>query len=112
MNALMMPIKPIRYKEAPKYPVIQKDAAYILDKDITAGEVIKTIKNAGGRLLTNIDIFDVYTGINIGLNKKSIAFNYTFSDSNRTLREEEAMEIFDKINKKVCETYKAKLRDK
>ena len=112
MNALMSDIKPIRFKEAPKYPAIQKDAAYVVDKNITAGEIIKTIKNAGGRLLKNIDIFDVYTGINIGLNKKSIAFNYTFSDSNRTLREEEAMEIFDKINKKVCETYKAKLRDK
>ena len=112
LNALMTGIKPIKFKEAPKYPSIEKDAAYILDKEITAGDVIKTIKNAGGKLLTNIDIFDVYTGLNIGLNKKSIAFKYSFSDSNRTLREEEAMEVFEKINKSVCEKHNAELRDK
>ena len=108
----MTGIKPIKFKEAPKYPSIEKDAAYILDKEITAGDVIKTIKNAGGKLLTNIDIFDVYTGLNVGLNKKSIAFKYNFSDSNRTLREEEAMEVFEKINKSVCEKHNAELRDK
>ena len=112
LNALMTGIKPIKFKEAPRFPSIEKDAAYILDKKIAAGEVIKTIKNAGGKLLTNIDIFDVYTGLNIGLDKKSIAFKFIFSDSNRTLREEEAMEIFEKINKKVCEVHGAELRDK
>ncbi|MBR3162496.1 MAG: phenylalanine--tRNA ligase subunit beta [Clostridia bacterium] len=112
LNALMNGIKPIKFKEAPKYPAIEKDAAYILDKNITAGEVIKTIKNAGGKLLVNIDIFDIYTGINIGHNKKSIAFNYTFRDNTRTLREEEVMDVFDKINNKVCEIHNAKLRDK
>ena len=108
----MTKIKPIKFKEAPKYPAIEKDAAYILDKNITAGEVIKTIRNAGGRLLSNIDIFDVYTGENIGKDKKSIAFNYTFRDDSRTLREEEAMEVFDKINNLVCQKHNAELRDK
>ena len=112
LNALMTNVKPIRFKEAPKYPEIKKDAAYIVDKDVTAGEIIKTIKNTGGKLLENIDIFDVYTGKNIGEEKKSIAFNYTFRDSTRTLREEEAMEVFDKINNRVCEKHKAELRDK
>ena len=112
LNALMTGIKPISFKEAPKYPAIEKDAAYIVDKNIAAGEIIKTIKNAGGKLLESVDIFDVYTGLNIGLNKKSIAFNYTFRDSTKTLREEEAMEVFEKINKKVCEKHNAELRDK
>ena len=112
LNTLMTKIKPIKFKEAPKYPAIEKDAAYILDKNITAGEVIKTIRNAGGRLLSNIDIFDVYTGENIGKDKKSIAFNYTFRDDSRTLREEEAMEVFDKINNLVCQKHNAELRDK
>ena len=112
LNALMTGIKPISFKEAPKYPAIEKDAAYIVDKNITAGEIIKTIKNTGGKLLESVDIFDVYTGLNIGLNKKSIAFNYTFRDSTKTLREEEAMKVFEKINKKVCDVHKAELRDK
>ena len=112
LNKLMTKIKPIKFKEAPKYPAIEKDAAYILDKNISADNIIKTIKQAGGKLLTNVDIFDVYTGSNIEKNKKSIAFNYIFMDSTRTLREEEVMEIFDKINTKVCEAHNAVLRDK
>ena len=112
LNALMTGIKPIRFKEAPKYPAIEKDAAYIIDKNTTAGEIIKTIKNAGGKLLESIDIFDVYTGENIDKDKKSIAFKYVFRDSTRTLHEEEAMEVFEKINSKVCEAHKAELRDK
>ena len=112
LNALMTGIKPIRFKEAPKYPAIEKDAAYIIDKNTTAGEIIKTIKNAGGKLLESIDIFDVYTGENIDKDKKSIAFKYVFRDSTRTLHEEEVMEVFEKINSKVCEAHKAELRDK
>ena len=112
LQALMSNIKPIKYKEAPKYPMIEKDAAFILDKDITAGSVVDTIKKAGGRLLTDVSIFDVYTGENVDASKKSIAFGLTFMDPSRTLTEEEVMEVFNKITDKVCETHKAELRDK
>ena len=112
LQALMSKIKPIRFKEAPKYPTIEKDAAFILDKEISAGSVSDTIKKAGGRLLSDIKIFDVYTGDNIDNNKKSIAFSLTFMDEARTLREEEVMEIFERIISKVCEVHQATLRDK
>ena len=112
LQALMSKIKPIRFKEAPKYPTIEKDAAFILDKEISAGSVSDTIKKAGGRLLSDIKIFDVYTGDNIDNNKKSIAFSLTFMDEARTLREEEVMEIFERIISKVCEVHQATLIDK
>ena len=66
----------------------------------------------GGRLLTNIDVFDVYTGENVKENEKSIAFNLIFSDPNRTLNEEEVMEIFNKISVEIPNKFNAKLRDK
>ncbi|MBQ8132456.1 MAG: phenylalanine--tRNA ligase subunit beta [Bacilli bacterium] len=112
LQALMSKIKPIKYKEAPRYPVIEKDAAFILDKDIPAGSVVDTIKKAGGRLLSDITIFDVYTGENIDSSKKSIAFGLTFMDPARTLTEEEVMEVFGNIITKVTDTHKAELRDK
>jgi phenylalanyl-tRNA synthetase beta chain len=112
LQALMSKIKPIKYKEAPKYPVIEKDLAFILDKNITSGEVLDVIKRAGGRLLTNIKVFDVYTGENISSDKKSIAYSLTFMDLNRTLEEKEVMELFNRIIEKVTSEFKCELRDK
>ena len=90
-------IKPIKYKEASKYPEIVKDMAFIVKKDVTALELIEKIKKSGGRLLTNVDIFDVYVGENVKEDEKSIAFTLTFSDSTRTLNDEEVTEVFNKI---------------
>ena len=112
LEALMTNIKPIKFKEAPKYPAIEKDLAFILDKTITAGEVEQTIKKAGGRLLTEIKVFDIYTGENVPSDKKSIAFGLTFQDPSRTLTDDEVMASFNKIIEKVIDTHKAELRDK
>ena len=100
------------YKEISKYLSMSKDIAFILDMDITAGEVMATIKKAGGKLLNNISVFDVYTGENVPAGKKSIAFNLTFADSTRTLTDEEVMQVFNIIAEKVCNTHKAEVRDK
>ena len=108
----MSKIKPLKYKEAPRYPTIEKDCAFILDKNVTAGSVLDTIKKAGGRLLDSINVFDVYTGENVGEGKKSIAYNLTFMDSSRTLTDAEVMEVFNNIIDKVCKEYNATLRDK
>ncbi|MBR6948905.1 MAG: phenylalanine--tRNA ligase subunit beta [Bacilli bacterium] len=112
LQALMSKIKPLKYKEAPRYPTIEKDCAFILDKNVTAGSVLDTIKKAGGRLLDSINVFDVYTGENVGEGKKSIAYNLTFMDSSRTLTDAEVMEVFNNIIEKVCKEYNATLRDK
>ncbi|MBR1416965.1 MAG: phenylalanine--tRNA ligase subunit beta [Bacilli bacterium] len=105
-------IKPLKYKEASKYPEIQKDMAFIVKKDITAKEIMDVIKKSGGRLLTNIDIFDVYTGENVKDDEKSIAFNLTFADSTRTLDDEEVMNVFNNIISNVTAKLNAVLRDK
>ena len=112
MNKLMTKIKPLKYKESPKYPGISKDMAFIVDKNITSEDISKTIKSAGGRMLTNIDVFDVYTGDKIDKNKKSIAYTLSFEDNNKTLTEDEVMVVFNNIIKKVIDKYNAVLRDK
>ena len=105
-------IKPIKYKEASKYPSIKKDLAFIVKKDVTALELMNQIKKSGGRLLTDIDIFDVYMGENVGKDEKSIAFSLTFADNNKTLSDEEATEVFNKIIKDVETKMNATLRNK
>ena len=112
MNKLMKKIKPLKYKESPKYPEITKDLAFIIPKDVPAEKLMFDIRKSGGKLLTDIKIFDVYTGENVGDNEKSIAFNLTFQDPTRTLTDEEVMNIFNNIIEKVQNNNNAILRDK
>ncbi len=87
----------IKYKDIPVYPNINKDVAFVMDKNKTSKELETVIKKTGGSLLTNVEVFDVYTGESIGENKKSIAYSLTFNDSKKTLTEDEIMPIFEKI---------------
>lgn len=112
LNALMTKVKPIKFKPASKYPEIKKDVSFIVDKKIDSLTISKTIEKAGGRLLTSIDVFDVYTGEKIGENEKSIAYSLTFSSNDRTLSEEEVMKLFNNIIEKCKKEHGAKLRDK
>ncbi len=87
----------MKYKEISKFPNVKKDVAFVMKKDMPSMEVEKVIKKAGGRLLTNIEVFDVYTGENIEKDEKSIAYSLTFNDSKKTLTEEEITKIFENI---------------
>ena len=110
LSKLIKDIKPIKYKEASKYPEIKKDIAFIVPKDMSTREIETEIKRAGGRLLTNIEVFDVYTGENVGIDEKSIAYNLTFQSSERTLTDEEVMNTFNNIIEKVESKLNIKLR--
>ena len=100
--------KPLKYKEASKYPEIQKDLAFVVDNDLNNSELVAVIKKAGGRLLDSIEIFDIYRDIEPG--KKSMAYNLVFKDATRTLSDEEVMEVFNNIITKVTTELDAKLR--
>ena len=100
--------KALKFKGASKYPEIQKDVAFIVPNELTNAEIEAVIKHAGGRLLDNIDIFDIYRDIEPG--KKSMAYNLTFKDDTRTLSDEEVMQVFNNIIKEVESKLDAKLR--
>ncbi len=103
-------VKPLKYKEANKYPEISKDVAFVVKKNVTASTLIDQIRRSGGRLLTDIDVFDVYVGENVADDEKSLAFNLKFADPTRTLTEEEVMTVFNKIITEVESKLDAKLR--
>ena len=105
-------IKPLKFKEVPKYPSIEKDMAFSVDKNITSKEIVDIIKKKGGRLLTDVDVFDVYTGENVESNKKSIAFKLTFNDPTKTLTDSEVNTVFENVISEVENAYNAELRNK
>ena len=110
LTKLNKEVKPLKYKESSKYPEIIKDVAFIVPKSLTSGEIVETIKKAGGRLLSSIDVFDVYTGEIVKENEKSIAYTLTFKDDTRTLNDEEVNAVFRNIIDKVIEKFNVELR--
>jgi phenylalanyl-tRNA synthetase beta chain len=92
------------------FPSMERDLAFILDKEHTAKSIIDTAKNAAGSLLTNIDVFDVFEGNSIGEGKKSIGLRFTFQSRERTLIEEEINTAISSIIDAVQHTYQANLR--
>ncbi len=102
----------VKFKEVSKYPGISKDVAFVLNKDVTNESVIATIKQAGGKVLSKVEVFDYYEGDKIEKDKKSIAYNLYFESSEKTLELEEIVPIFDKIIEAVVKKHNAVLRDK
>ena len=102
----------IKFKEFSKFPGISKDVAFILSKDTKNEAVISTIKQAGGKLLTKIELFDYYEGDKIDSNKKSVAYNLYFESNEKTLSDEEVNPAFDSIIEAVIKKHNAILRDK
>ena len=99
-------IKPIKYKEASKFPEIVKDLAFVIPNEVESETIKSQIKKSGGRLLDSIEEFDIYQ-----MDKeKSIAYKLVFKDATRTLSDEEVMEVFNKIIKEVEAKTPAKLR--
>lgn len=102
--------KKIKFKEISKYPSITKDVAFILDNNINSIDVINTINKKGGKIITNIDVFDIFK--NISENKKSIAFKITFEDPTKTLTDEEVNKVFNSVIEEVEKVFNATLRNK
>ena len=103
----MKPIKKIKYKESSKYPTIKKDLSFIVDNNTTCESIKNIIKKSGGRLLKDIELFDIYYD---NTKQKSLAFSLTFNDPKRTLTDEEVMVIFNKIIEDVTTKCNAKLK--
>ena len=112
LQALMQKVKPLKYKEASKYPVITKDVAFVVPREVPSSSIEATIKKAGGRLLHSISVFDVYEGEHVEEGMKSIAYNLLFMAKDRTLTDEEVMQVFNQIIDKVLSVHNAELRDK
>lgn len=100
----------MKYKEISKFPSIKKDVAFIVENKMISKDIEKLIKGAGGILLTNIEVFDVYTGNNLPADKKSIAYSLTFVDSKKTLTDEEVNTLMEKIIDMVSKKCGAELR--
>lgn len=93
------------------YQMITRDYAFIIDKDIPAGDLLNFIKNIDKNLIRSVNIFDIYSGNKIEVGKKSIALSVNIQDDKKTLNEEDINLINRKIIDGVKQKFAAVLRD-
>jgi phenylalanyl-tRNA synthetase beta chain len=93
----------------PDVPPVLEDIAVILDESIPAARVEALIRQTGGRVLTDVKLFDVYRGEQIGPRKKSLAYSLTYQ-AEKTLTDQEAAAIRNKIVRRLENELGAKLR--
>lgn len=108
----LLRLVPQRFEVAgvPIYPPVIEDIAVIVDEDVPAVQVEEVIRQAGGRMLTRVRLFDVFRGEQIGHGKKSLAYNLTYQAPDHTLTDAEAAQIRQKIIRRLEQTLGAQLR--
>lgn len=102
--------KKMKYKEISKFPSVVKDVAFVMDKSVKSETIENEIRKAGGKLLTKIEVFDVYTGENVGADEKSIAYKLTFTNAEKTLSDDEVLALFNKIIENVSKACNVTIR--
>ncbi len=98
------------YQALSRYPVVQRDLAFVVDKDQEVGPLAGAIRAAGSDLLAHTSLFDVYEDERVGATRKSVAFALEFR-ANRTLRDEEVDASVTKIVAALASEFGAELRD-
>jgi phenylalanyl-tRNA synthetase beta chain len=80
---------PVRYEDYTSFPEVRQDLAGVVAQTVTADEVVRLVRDAGGPLLASAEIFDVYRGAQIGEGEVSLALRLAFRSSERTLTDDE-----------------------
>lgn len=78
------------FRPLPKFPASTRDLALLCDDLLPVAKIEKTIKEAAGKLLESVTLFDVYRGEQVASGKKSVAYSLALRAPDRTLTDEEA----------------------
>ena len=98
------------YAPLPRYPAVMRDISLVCDDALTAGELEKCIRRAGGEYLESVEVFDVYKGVNIPEGKKSISFALALRAGDQTLTDDHADEAVAAILDALAREYGAVIR--
>ena len=104
----IQPAKP--FVEVTKFPAVTRDIALLLKAEISHKEVVEAIEAARVKRLTDIKLFDVFSGEKLGLGMKSMAYTLTFQNPEDTLEDEEVARYMEKIQKSLEEMLGAEVR--
>jgi phenylalanyl-tRNA synthetase beta chain len=111
-KALLSCSAPARpYHDLPQFPAVELDLAVVVDEQVSAERISQAIRSAGGALLDDLRLFDVYRDVErIGKGRKSLAFSLSYRAFDRTLTLDEVEGLHQKVIKKVMAATGGELR--
>ena len=105
-----VPERPPEYEDVISYPAVHQDLAFIVPEEVAAGDLIKSAREAAGSELHEMRVFDVYRGDQVAEGRKSLAFSVSFQSPERTLSDEDARVLRERIVGALAEQFGAELR--
>ena len=100
----------IVYEDVITFPALRQDLAFVVDEGTSAGDLVAAASKAAGPELRHMRVFDVYRGEGIPEGRKSIAFHAEFRSPDRTLSDDDARRLREKIVAALGEQFAAELR--
>ncbi|MGE7836713.1 phenylalanine--tRNA ligase subunit beta [Viridibacillus arvi] len=91
------------YVPVPRFPSMSRDIALVVDRSVAAADLETIIRQAGGTLLKDVRVFDLYEGDKMEEGKKSVAFSLQYFEPERTLTDEEVVAAHDEVLKALAE---------
>jgi len=109
---LLIALSRVEFEHQPlsNYPVMVEDIAVIVPEETPAAALEAAIRQAGGTLLVNVHLFDIYRGEQLGEGKKSMAYQLTYQAFDRTLTDKDAETIRNRIVRALAREFGAVLR--
>lgn len=112
LNRLLPLLPPFRrYHALSAYPAVREDLALVVDATLPSAQVAAALAEAGGYLLRQIELFDIYTGDQIPAGKKSLAYHLTFQSDAKTLSDDDTARLRRAMLKQLQAKLGAELRD-
>ncbi|HEX5029117.1 MAG TPA: phenylalanine--tRNA ligase subunit beta [Gaiellaceae bacterium] len=100
----------IVYEDVLTFPATLQDVALVVGEDVEVGALVDAAHEAAGPILRTARVFDVYRSDQLGGDRKSVAIHLAFQSPERTLTEEEATRVRDRIVAALAERFGAELR--
>jgi len=109
---LLIALSKVEFEHVPlsNYPTMVEDIAVIVPEETPAAALEAAIRQAGGKLLVDVHLFDVYRDEKLGAGKKSMAYQLTYQAYDRTLTDKDAETIRNRIVRALARDFGAVLR--
>jgi phenylalanyl-tRNA synthetase beta chain len=85
------------YADLVSFPELRRDIAVVLPEQVAAAQVLSTVRQAAGKLLAGVEVFDVYSGPQVGEGRRSLALSLSFRASDRTLSDDDVTPLQGRI---------------
>ena len=100
-----------KFRDIEKFPAVTRDIAMIVPEEISYEQILRAIENPNEPLLESVELFDLFSGGEVSVEKKSLAYRLTYRDRSRTLTSEEVNAAHAKIRERLRSDLGAELRE-